>query len=86
MIWYQFVILLIVNFYRPRMDDTQSVQAGQDASNIDVVNNGVGDETEDNESMDGEQMEIFSVHAQSKHFNTVGKRSIVGPSANRNER
>ena len=65
------------------MEDTvsQSDQAGLYASNSDVVKN---DETVDNESMDGEQVPFSTV--LSKHSNAVDKRSIAGPSANRNER
>ena len=70
------------------MDDTG--QAGPDASNSDVVKN---DDTVDNGSTHGEQIESdsddiyipFST-ARSKHSNAVGKRSIAGPSVNRNKR
>jgi hypothetical protein len=74
------------------MDVTQSDQAGLNASNSDVVKNRVDDETVDNDSMDGEQIESDSdeIHpsstAQSKHPNAIDKRSITGPSANHNKR
>ena len=78
------------------MDDvTQSDQAGLKASSSDVVKNGINDKTPsaDNESMDDEQIESDSDQfyvpfstAKSKHSNAVGKRSIAGPSANRNKR
>ena len=74
----QFVTLLNVNSYRPGIDDRQSDQAGPDASN--------GDETVNNGSMDGKQIHVPFSTTQSKHSNAVGKRSIAGPSANRNER
>jgi hypothetical protein len=90
----QFVILLNVDSYRPGMDDMQSEQAGRVASNGVVVKNGVDDETVNNESMDGEQIESdsdqthvpFSTVQSSERSNAVGKRSIAGPSVNRNER
>ena len=66
------------------MDVTHSDQAGPDASNsiVPVVMN---DETVDNESTNGEQIESdsddiyvpFST-AQFKHSNAAGKRSIDG--------
>ena len=74
------------------MDVTQSDQAGLNPSNSDVVKNRVDDETVDNGSMDGEQIESDSdeIHpfstAQSKHSNAIGNRSIAGPSASRNKR
>ena len=81
-----------VNSYRPAQ--SESDQAGLEASNSDVVKNGVDDETIDNELMDASDGQIkndsdriypFST-ARSKHSNAVGKNSIAGPSTNRNER
>ena len=74
------------------MDDTQSDQAGPNASNGDVVK---GDEAEFNGSMDSEQIESDRVQThlpfftgQSKLSKAVSKRStgIPGPSVNRIER
>ena len=85
----QFVVYIEYFFYRPEMEDTQSDQAGPDASNSDVVKTN----TVNNESMDGEKMESDSEDiyvpvstARSKHSSTVGKRSITGPRANRGKR
>ena len=89
------MILLNVNSYRPGLHDTDSDQAEPDASSSGVLRNGVDDETVNNESMYGKQLESDSVQihvspfsaAQYKLSNAVGKRSIVaGPSANRNKR
>ena len=72
------------------MDVRQLGKAGPDASTCDVVKN---DGAVDNESMDDEQIESDSDQiyvpfstARSKLSNAVGKRSIAGPSVNRNER
>lgn len=78
------------NSYRPGMD-IQSDQAGADASNS-VVKDGVGDETVNNEPTGGEQIKSDSdqIHVPfstvRSHSSAFGKRSIAGPSANRNER
>ena len=70
------------------MDDMQPEQAGRATSNSDFINN---DETVNNESMVGEKIESADsdqthVSFSTAHSNAVGKSSIAGPSANRNER
>ena len=73
-----------VNSYRRGTDVTQLDQARSDASNNDVKN-GVYDGTVVIESDSDDTYVPFST-AQSKHSSAFGKRSIAGPSANRNKR
>ena len=79
---------MIVNSFRST-EDTQPDQAELDTSYRDDVKN---DETVDNESLNCEEIESDSdqIHVplptgQFKRSNRAGKRSVDGPSANRNE-
>ena len=72
------------------MDVAQSDQAGAgpDVSNSDVVKSDVANESMDGEQIesDSDQIDVSFSTARSKYSNAVGKRSIAGPSVNRNER